>query len=94
MDGKGVNFFDLGVRFGRHSPLAKDYFSLTSFQTHYGTMKRSRDKFQPTRDGAAPFRQFVYDNYKLANVFSQNQSQYEQEPWRRAPAMTPLNSLH
>jgi hypothetical protein len=45
-------------------------------------------------DHAAPFRQFVYDNYTLANVFSQNQSQYEEDLWRRSPATTPLNSLH
>jgi hypothetical protein len=45
-------------------------------------------------DHAAPFRQFVYDNYELANVFSQGQALYKQELWRRSPAMTPLNSLH
>jgi hypothetical protein len=35
-------------------------------------------------DHAAPFRRFVYDNYSLANVFSQKQSQYEQQLWRRS----------
>jgi len=35
-------------------------------------------------DHAAPFRQFVYDNYSVAKVFSQKQSQYEQELWRRS----------
>jgi hypothetical protein len=35
-------------------------------------------------DHAAPFRQFVYENYSLAKVFSQKQSQYEQELWRRS----------
>ena len=35
-------------------------------------------------DHGAPFRQFVYDNYSLAKVFSQKQSQYEQELWRRS----------
>ena len=35
-------------------------------------------------DHAGPFRRFVYDNYSLANVFSQKQSQYEQQLWRRS----------
>ena len=35
-------------------------------------------------DNAAPFRQFVYDNYSLAEVFAQKQAQYEQELWRRS----------
>jgi hypothetical protein len=35
-------------------------------------------------DHAAPFRQFVYDNYKLADTFSHNQSQYEEELWARS----------
>jgi hypothetical protein len=35
-------------------------------------------------DHAAPLRRFVYDNYSLANVFSQKQSQYEQQLWRRS----------
>jgi hypothetical protein len=35
-------------------------------------------------DHGAPFRQFVYDNCSLAKVFSQKQSQYEQELWRRS----------
>jgi hypothetical protein len=35
-------------------------------------------------DHAAPFRQFVYDNYSRAKVFSQKQSQYKQELWRRS----------
>jgi len=35
-------------------------------------------------DHAAPLRRFVYDNYNLANVFSQKQSQYEQQLWRRS----------
>jgi hypothetical protein len=35
-------------------------------------------------DHAAPLRRFVYDNYILANVFSQKQSQYEQQLWRRS----------
>ena len=34
-------------------------------------------------DHAAPIRQFVYDNYSLANVFPVKQSHYEQELWRR-----------
>ena len=33
-------------------------------------------------DHAAPFRQFVYDNYSLAHVFSQKQSRFEEELWR------------
>jgi hypothetical protein len=45
-------------------------------------------------DHAAPFRQFVHDNYTLANVFSQNQSRYEEELWQRSPATTPPNSPH
>jgi hypothetical protein len=44
-------------------------------------------------DHAAPFRQFVHDNYTLASVFSRNQSQYEEELWQRSTT-TPLNSLH
>jgi hypothetical protein len=44
-------------------------------------------------DNAAPFRQFVSNNYERANVFSQNQS-HEEELWQRSPAMTPLNSRH
>jgi hypothetical protein len=35
-------------------------------------------------DHAAPMRRFVYDNYSLAKVFSQKQSQYEQQLWRRS----------
>jgi hypothetical protein len=35
-------------------------------------------------DHAAPLRRFVYDNYSLAHVFSQKQSQYEQQLWRRS----------
>jgi hypothetical protein len=35
-------------------------------------------------DHAAPLRRFVYDNYSLAIVFSQKQSQYEQQLWRRS----------
>jgi hypothetical protein len=35
-------------------------------------------------DHAAPFRQFVYDNYSVADAFSQNQSQYEEDLWRRS----------
>jgi hypothetical protein len=35
-------------------------------------------------DHAAPFRRFVYDNYSLANVFSQKQSQYKQQLWRHS----------
>ena len=35
-------------------------------------------------DHAAPLRRFVYDHYSLANVFSQKQSQYEQQLWRRS----------
>jgi hypothetical protein len=35
-------------------------------------------------DHAAPIRQFVYDNYSLAKVFSLKQSQYEQQLWRRS----------
>jgi hypothetical protein len=35
-------------------------------------------------DHAASLRRFVYDNYSLANVFSQKQSQYEQQLWRRS----------
>jgi hypothetical protein len=35
-------------------------------------------------DHAAPFRRFVYDHYNLANVFSQKQSQYEEQLWRRS----------
>ena len=35
-------------------------------------------------DHAAPLRHFVYDNYSLAQVFSQKQSQYEQQLWRRS----------
>jgi hypothetical protein len=35
-------------------------------------------------DHAAPLRRFVYDNYSLAHVFSQRQSQYEQQLWRRS----------
>jgi hypothetical protein len=35
-------------------------------------------------DHAAPLRRFVYDNYSLAQVFSQKQSQYEQQLWRRS----------
>jgi hypothetical protein len=34
-------------------------------------------------DHAAPLRRFVYDNYSLAHVFAQKQSQYEQQLWRR-----------
>lgn len=37
-------------------------------------------------DHSAPFRQFVYDNYSLAKVFAQKQSQYQQELWRRSTA--------
>ena len=35
-------------------------------------------------DHAAPLRRFVYDNYSPANVFSQKQSQYEQQFWRHS----------
>jgi hypothetical protein len=35
-------------------------------------------------DHAATFRRFVYDNYSLANVFSQKQSEYEQQLWRHS----------
>jgi hypothetical protein len=35
-------------------------------------------------DHAAPLRRFVYDNYSLANVFSEKQSQYQQQFWRRS----------
>jgi hypothetical protein len=35
-------------------------------------------------DHAGPFRHFVYDHYSLANVFSQKQSQYEEQLWRRS----------
>jgi hypothetical protein len=35
-------------------------------------------------DHAAPLRRFVYDHYSLAQVFSQKQSQYEQQIWRRS----------
>jgi hypothetical protein len=35
-------------------------------------------------DHAAPLRRFVYDNYSLANVFSQKQSEYEQQLWRHS----------
>jgi hypothetical protein len=35
-------------------------------------------------DHAAPFRRFVYDNYSLANAFSQKQSEYEQQLWRHS----------
>lgn len=45
-------------------------------------------------DHAAPFRQFVHDNYMLANVFSRNESRYEEELWQRSPATTPPNSPH
>jgi hypothetical protein len=34
-------------------------------------------------DHAAPIRRFVYDHYSVASVFSQKQSQYEQQLWRR-----------
>jgi hypothetical protein len=43
-------------------------------------------------DNAAPFRQFVYNNYTLAKVFSQNQAQYQEQLWQRS-VRTPLNSL-
>ncbi len=34
-------------------------------------------------DHAAPLRRFVHENYTMANIFSQKQSQYEQQLWRR-----------
>jgi hypothetical protein len=33
---------------------------------------------------AAPFRQFVHNNYELANAFFHSQSQYEEELWRHS----------
>jgi hypothetical protein len=44
-------------------------------------------------DHAAPLRRFVHDNYSLANVFSQKQSQYEQQLWRRSTLSSEKSQL-
>jgi hypothetical protein len=44
-------------------------------------------------DHAGPLRRFVYDNYRLAHVFTQRQSQYEQQLWRRSTLSSEKSQL-